>query len=75
MSMNDYGQIDDGFGSVWPRCKPDCQLEIVRPGKVQCECDDEGSPEDDEAGMPAFADTCCGKCPGDTCYVDQMTGA
>lgn len=24
---------------------------------------------------PSFADTCCGKCPGDTCYVDQMTGA
>lgn len=30
------------------------------------------SPESDP---PAFADTCCGKCPGDTCYVDQMTGA
>lgn len=22
-----------------------------------------------------FAETCCGKCPGATCYVDQMTGA
>lgn len=21
-----------------------------------------------------FADTCCGRCPGATCYVDQMTG-
>lgn len=20
-------------------------------------------------------DTCCGKCPGDTCYVDRVTGA
>jgi len=26
---------------------------------------------------PTFniADTCCGKCPGGTCYVDQITGA
>ena len=21
-----------------------------------------------------IADTCCGQCPGDTCYVDQITG-
>lgn len=35
----DYGEIDDGFGSTWSLCKPDCRLEIVRPGKVQCECE------------------------------------
>jgi hypothetical protein len=38
----------------------------------------------DEAAMRAaedwtenwsIGDTCCGKCPGDTCYVDQVTGA
>lgn len=31
--------IDDGFGNVWERCEPyeDCGLELVRPGKVQCE--------------------------------------
>lgn len=22
-----------------------------------------------------IAETCCGKCPGGTCYVDQVTGA
>lgn len=22
-----------------------------------------------------IGDTCCGKCPGGTCYVDQITGA
>lgn len=33
------GQIDDGFGGVWQLCKPGCQLQIVRPGKVQCDCD------------------------------------
>ena len=22
-----------------------------------------------------FAESCCGKCSGNTCYVDQMTGA
>jgi hypothetical protein len=36
--------IEDGFGGRWPKCeKPDCQLEVVRPGKVQCgdcECPD-----------------------------------
>ena len=32
-------ELDDGFGNVWVLCKPDCRLEIVRPGKVQCDCD------------------------------------
>lgn len=32
--------LDDGFGNQWHKCeKPDCGLEIVRPGKVQCWCD------------------------------------
>jgi len=31
-------EIDDGFGNVWVLCKPDCRLEVVRPGKVQCDC-------------------------------------
>jgi len=36
-----HGVVADGLGSEWPRCKPDCQLEVVRPGKVQCvPCDD-----------------------------------
>ncbi|TXH09367.1 MAG: hypothetical protein E6R04_08430 [Spirochaetes bacterium] len=25
--------------------------------------------------LASIADTCCGKCPGGTCYVDQVTGA
>jgi hypothetical protein len=33
--------ISDGFVNSWPLCKPDCQLQVVRPGKVQCECEDE----------------------------------
>lgn len=33
------GEIDDGHGNVWALCKPNCQMQIVRPGKVQCECD------------------------------------
>lgn len=30
--------IDDGFGNRWNRLCPNCgaELEIVRPGKVQC---------------------------------------
>lgn len=31
--------LDDGFGNRWVKCKGRCGLEIVRPGKVQCEVD------------------------------------
>ncbi len=32
--------IADGFGNAWPRICPDCgqERQIVRPGKVQCDC-------------------------------------
>jgi hypothetical protein len=34
--------IFDGFGSEWSKCSnPECGLHVVRPGKVQCWCDDE----------------------------------
>jgi hypothetical protein len=34
--------IEDGFGSCWKRCALGdlCGLHVVRPGKVQCACDD-----------------------------------
>lgn len=36
--------ISDGFGSEWLKCsKQDCGLHVVRPGKVQCWCDEEES--------------------------------
>ena len=44
----DHGTISDGEGSEWPLCMPGCGLEVVRPGKVQCFCDDL---EDDDAKM------------------------
>ena len=29
--------VADGFGGEWLKCsKPDCDLQVVRPGKVQC---------------------------------------
>ena len=29
--------LDDGFGNRWPKCgDSNCEMEIVRPGKVQC---------------------------------------
>lgn len=32
--------LDDGFGGRWQKCGRDCSMEIVRPGKVQCQgCD------------------------------------
>lgn len=33
--------IEDGFGSSWAMCGSDCSLEVVRPGKVQCQGDGE----------------------------------
>lgn len=36
MTMN-HDIIEDGFGNTWARCQlPDCDLHVVRPGKVQC---------------------------------------
>lgn len=30
-------EVDDGFGSTWTKClHPLCDLQVVRPGKVQC---------------------------------------
>ena len=34
--MVDKVNLSDGFGSTWDTCGKDCWLEIVRPGKVQC---------------------------------------
>ncbi len=38
--------LDDGFGNRWQKCGPDCRMQIVRPGKVQCDCE---QPETKEA--------------------------
>lgn len=41
--------IEDGFGNGWNKClRRDCSLQIVRPGKVQCdgEYDGIGCPHD-----------------------------
>jgi len=41
----DYEALDDGFGSTWRRCdRVNCGLQVVRPGKVQCWCDDGSGP-------------------------------
>ena len=34
--------VEDGFGSCWKRCALGdmCGLHVVRPGKVQCACDE-----------------------------------
>lgn len=33
----DERTVDDGFGNVWVCCsREDCDLHVVRPGKVQC---------------------------------------
>lgn len=36
----DDREIDDGFGNCWRLCsRDDCDLQVVRPGKVQCRGD------------------------------------
>lgn len=33
--------VSDGCGSEWVKCdRPNCDLQVVRPGKVQCSCED-----------------------------------
>lgn len=32
--------LDDGFGNRWIKCHDHCGLQIVRPGKVQCDNDE-----------------------------------
>lgn len=39
----EHGVVEDGFGSAWARCAPDCGLQVVRPGKAQCPCDPESA--------------------------------
>lgn len=32
--------VSDGFGNEWLRCeRSDCDLSVVRPGRVQCKCE------------------------------------
>lgn len=38
--QDDPKLVEDGFGGAWTPCKPDCDLHVVRPGKVQCPCED-----------------------------------
>lgn len=40
--------VEDGFGGAWAKCdRPDCDLYVVRPGKVQCSCESPNTPEED----------------------------
>jgi hypothetical protein len=49
---NEVTSLDDGFGNVWEKCeRPDCGLQIVRPGSAQCDtCDN----DDDDEGAAAW---------------------
>lgn len=31
--------VADGFGNAWDKCGPDCDMRVVRPGKVECSCE------------------------------------
>lgn len=46
--------IEDVDGGGWFRCDDEnCGLELVRPGKVQCWCDDSEYPPTDIEGQPS----------------------
>jgi hypothetical protein len=50
-------RIEDGFGSVWFKCKYGmCDLEVVRPGKVQCSGFCEGEVDDSHSSGGSDAD-------------------
>lgn len=33
--------VADGYGNQWEKCGPECDMEVVRPGKVQCSCENQ----------------------------------
>jgi len=37
--MNEF--VEDGVGGKWYKCGAGCHLEVLRPGKVQCLCDED----------------------------------
>lgn len=40
MPVDDWLMVlPDGFGNHYTKCGLDCDLQIVRPGKVQCSCE------------------------------------
>lgn len=43
---NSSREVDDGYGAVMMCVRIDCDLQVVRPGKVQCRG------EDDSLGCP-----------------------
>jgi len=51
------GVVSDGYGSEWLKCsRPYCALEVVRPGKVQCDCEHAGNEEFPAPADPAGLD-------------------
>jgi hypothetical protein len=38
---DDDEYVSDGHGNEWAKCGPDCDMEVVRPGKVQCTCQEQ----------------------------------
>jgi hypothetical protein len=39
LSEDEY--VSDGHGNEWAKCGSDCDMELVRPGKVQCSCQEQ----------------------------------
>lgn len=80
--MPDDQLITDEFGNYWQRCGPNCELEIVRPGKVQCNycdtlCDFCGRNSvefhlDPDSRWPGVAGWFCSNCGPFPLFVDDM---
>jgi hypothetical protein len=60
--------IADGFGNVWNKClRADCSLQVVRPGKVQCD-----TYKVDGKSGPEWVDPCLWNISGTT---DEREGS
>lgn len=59
-SVEQATRIEDGFGGVWATCGPGCDLQVVRPGKVQCNRKSAACPDasQDDDAYEAYAYTC-----------------
>lgn len=53
--QNAIPELDDGTGGTTPLCRLNgCGMQVVRPGKVQCWCDDVDMPVDDVFTLAGF---------------------
>lgn len=61
--------VDDGFGNACRRCGPDCDLQVVRPGRFQCNCADDDCP--DASWRTGLGEVHAQPCPDGEAHVEH----